>query len=73
MQYVVPAIFLLMGILMVLRPGAILENTESWRDDSGNGPSKIYRLLMRIGGAICALLGLAVIVFFILRDVGILQ
>ena len=58
-MYILGSIILLMvGVLMVSTPDTVYDLTESWKSNASDGPSKLYRIHIRVGGAACLLVGI---------------
>ena len=47
------------GAVMLIKPQAIYQLTESWKSNTAGEPSDLYILNTRIGGAIFLLVGIA--------------
>jgi amino acid transporter len=56
-------IYITMAITLVIFPEKIWKITESWR--AIRMPSKEYFMLMRIGGVLCALFGIFLLIQFL--------
>ena len=46
------------GIAVTWKPEVFYELTESWKHDGSGEPSKSYLLSTRLGGVMCALVGI---------------
>jgi len=58
--------FILIGLLMLIRPGVLWIITEKWKSDDATEPSDLYKISTRIGGVMFTLVGLGVcIVYFV--------
>ena len=56
------------GVLALVFPEAYYELTEHWKSYALSEPSKLYKVLCRIGGGVMTLTGLAgVVLFFVTR------
>lgn len=53
--------FGLLGIFLFLRPDLVWKITEEWKSYRADGPSNVYCLSMKVGGAAFAVLGIAMI------------
>ena len=63
MKYIVGGIVIfLWGLFMFRSPYKFWELFESWKNSSNAEPSKFYLVEVRIGGSICMLVGLIVVV-----------
>lgn len=63
MKYIVGGIVIfLWGLFMFRSPYKFWEFFESWKNSSNAEPSKFYLVETRIGGGICMLVGLIVVV-----------
>ena len=57
-MYILGSVVLLIaGVLMLCFPNGVYEITESWKTNAPAGPSKLYRIHIRVGGAACLLVG----------------
>ncbi len=55
------AIFLLAaGLLMLWYPTFVWNITERWKSQGAEEPSSLYLLSIRLGGILCALIGLTI-------------
>ncbi|MBE6957090.1 MAG: hypothetical protein E7450_06525 [Ruminococcaceae bacterium] len=50
-------ILLIVGVLMLCFPDGVYAITESWKAKASNGPSRLYRIHIRVGGGVFVLVG----------------
>jgi len=58
MYIVLGIIFVVLGLLMLIRPEVIYGAVESWKSDTAGEPSKLYRFSTRFGGAMVLAVGI---------------
>lgn len=59
-------VFIICGIIMLLKPQWVYMLTELWRSSVAGEPSRLYLLSTRIGGGCVTAVGiLAIVVFFL--------
>lgn len=54
--------FILLGLLVFIKPTFIWKITEQWKSDCAKEPSKLYIKSIRFGGTIFVLLGVVMII-----------
>lgn len=57
-------IFIIVGLIMIIKPHIIFTITEQWKNDSNTEPSDSYLFSTRFGGCIVTLIGVAAIITF---------
>lgn len=61
-------IFLLIGIIIFLKPDLIWKLTESWKSQQADGPSDFYLKSTKFGGILLGILGIVLMILsFVLR------
>jgi hypothetical protein len=65
-------ILVVLGIIMILKPGFFYEIAESWKNHTSSAPSDLYLFSTRLGGVICLLVGIGGLAVFILEFLGFL-
>lgn len=55
-------VFIGIGAFLFCRPDLLWKLTESWKSYGADGPSDLYRMSAKLGGALLALLGAAIAV-----------
>jgi hypothetical protein len=57
-MFVIYFLLVLIGLLMLIRPGVVWSITESWKSDDAVEPSKVYVWTIRFGGVLCTAAGI---------------
>ena len=58
-------VFIVIGVFAFLKPEVIWKLTEQWKSSYADEPSELYRISTRLGGVICAGIGIAAVVLSI--------
>jgi hypothetical protein len=62
MKLIIGIYFFFMAAIMIIKPKAMWKITDSWKTKINAEPTKLYLMLIRIGGCILAIGG--IFVFF---------
>ena len=55
---VIYILLVLVGLVMLIKPGVIWSATESWKSNDVVEPSKVYVWTIRFGGVLCTAAGI---------------
>ena len=66
MYIVLSIIFVIIGVIMIIKPEVVFDVTESWKSYSSSEPSKLYLFSTRFGGAMFLLVGIGGLITFLL-------
>ena len=69
MLYIIAAfVFLVLGIVFLLKPDLVWHITEEWKSYSSGDPSNLYLLSVRIGGVFLLIIAVAAAIIPFLPD-----
>lgn len=61
-MYLLAIIFIVIGVIFLVRPDWIFLVSESWKHSDETEPSSLYKLSIRIGGTMFTLIGLVLLI-----------
>lgn len=65
MYFFIGIVFILCGIMLVVKPRLFFDITESWKHASSSEPTELYIFSTRFGGIIISIIGIVcMFVFF---------
>ena len=64
MYLVIGLVFILSGIMLLVKPRLFFDITESWKHVSSSEPTNLYIFSTRFGGVIISIIGVACIIVF---------
>ena len=58
-------IIAVIGVIMLVNPKLFYDITQSWKHNGSTEPSDLFILETKVGGILCLLVGLGVVVIFL--------
>lgn len=59
MYLIIGILFLILGVVLFLKPRLFYDITESWKNNATGDPSDLYIISTRFGGVVVAIVGVA--------------
>lgn len=63
MYKILGILFIIIGIVMEVKPDLFYQITESWKDTTNSEPSPLYIISTRVGGVAFIIVGLLCVLF----------